>query len=72
MVVADKTIRAQCSVGTVKPCMTHAGYLLDKYFPSPLDQLPSIPKRKISAHEATVVESSFVEHYSGVRLRVVK
>jgi hypothetical protein len=54
----------------VKPCMTHAKYLLDEHFPMPLDA--ARPKRKPNAHRAHVVESSFVEHKTGVQLRVVK
>jgi hypothetical protein len=69
MTVAGKTIAVQAS-RDVKPCMTHAKYLLDEHFPMPLDA--ARPKRKPNAHRAHVVESSFVEHKTGVQLRVVK
>lgn len=67
MVVHGKVVTVECSDRSVKPCMTHAGYLLNKHFPAALK-----PPRKVSAHEATVVESSFIQQKTGCRLRVVK
>ncbi|HTM53828.1 MAG TPA: hypothetical protein VL175_07340 [Pirellulales bacterium] len=70
--VAGKKISLQCSSRNVKPCMTHATYLLNKHFPGRFEKAPGRKQRKVNAHEATVVESSFVEHKTGSLLRIVK
>lgn len=74
MNVGGKVITAQTGP-RVKPCVTHAGYLLDEHFPNRL--LEGVRKLrgrkpKHNAHRATVVESSFVETKTGARLRVVR
>jgi hypothetical protein len=70
MVVAGKKIIARASSKSIKPCMTHAGYLLTEHFPLPLDALKT--PRKPNEHRAAVVDSAFVETKTGMRFRVVK
>lgn len=67
--VSGKTLTLQASKN-VKPCMTHARYLLDEHFPLLLDAARK--PRKRNQHRASVVKSSFVEHKTGMRFRVVR
>lgn len=69
LTVGDKTVQASAGTKGVRPCMTHAAYLLNEYFPVVRKRAA---KKKRSTHAATVVQSAFVESKSGARLRVVR
>lgn len=68
LMVGGQTKTVRSGTKYVKPCMTHAAYLMAEYFPPE----PKRRARKITPHAATVVQSSFVETKTGTRFKVVK